>query len=132
MNKLLAGFVSIANPSGAEPVPDSSLVNETRDLSIKIEPGKTYLLRIVNMGAFAAQYVWFEDHTMRIVEVDGIYTEPTEANMLYMTAAQRYSVLITAKNNTDANFAFVGSMDQVSELSTHSSISPYQPLDMPS
>jgi len=114
MNELLAGFISIANPSGAEPVPASSLVNETRDLSVKIEAGKTYLFRIVNMGAFAAQYVWFEDHTMRIVEVDGIYTEPTDADMIYMTAAQRYSVLVTAKNSTDANFAFVGSMDQVS------------------
>lgn len=114
MNPLLAGFLSIANPSGAEPVPDSSLVNETRDLSVKIEPGKTYLVRMVNMGAFAAQYVWFEDHTMQIVEVDGIYTEPAEAEMIYMTAAQRYSVLITAKNDTNANFAFVGSMDQVS------------------
>jgi iron transport multicopper oxidase len=114
MNGLLAGFISIANPSGAEPVPASSLVNETRDLSVKIEAGKTYLFRIVNMGAFAAQYVWFEDHTMRIVEVDGIYTEPTDAEMIYMTAAQRYAVLVTAKNTTDANFAFVGSMDQVS------------------
>lgn len=114
MNPLLAGFLSIANPSGAEPVPDSSLVNETRDLSVPVLPGKTYLVRMINMGAFAAQYVWFEEHTMRIVEVDGIYTEPTDADMIYMTAAQRYSVLITTKNSTDKNFAFVGSMDQVS------------------
>ncbi|KAF2010008.1 multicopper oxidase [Aaosphaeria arxii CBS 175.79] len=112
MNPLLNSFLSISNPSGAEPVPQSSLVNETRDLSVAVEPGKTYLVRMVNMGAFAAQYVWFEDHTMRIVEVDGIYTEPTEASMIYMTAAQRYSVLITTKNSTAGNFAFVGSMDQ--------------------
>jgi iron transport multicopper oxidase len=114
MNPLLARFLSVTNPSGAEPVPDSSLVNETRDLSIAIEPGKTYLVRMINMGAFAAQYVWFEDHTMRVVEVDGIYTEPADAEMLYLTAAQRCSVLVTAKNGTDKNYAFVGSMDQVS------------------
>jgi iron transport multicopper oxidase len=30
-----------------------------------------------------------------------------------MTAAQRYSVLVTAKNDTSSNFAFVGSMDEV-------------------
>ncbi|KAH7128825.1 iron transport multicopper oxidase-like protein FET3 [Dendryphion nanum] len=112
MNPLLSSFLSISNPSGAEPVPDSSLVNEQRDLQLKVEPGKTYLVRMINMGAFAAQYVWFEGHTMRIVEVDGIYTEPKEADMVYLTAAQRVSVLITAKNETDANFAFVGSMDQ--------------------
>ncbi|KAF2740803.1 iron transport multicopper oxidase FET3 precursor [Polyplosphaeria fusca] len=112
MDGLLAGFISIANPSGAEPVPNAALVNDTQNLTVSITPGKTYLFRMVNMGAFAAQYVWFEHHTMQIVEVDGIYTEPTDADMIYMTAAQRYSVLITAKNTSDANFAFVGSMDQ--------------------
>ncbi|KAF2641981.1 iron transport multicopper oxidase FET3 precursor [Massarina eburnea CBS 473.64] len=112
MTDLLASFINIANPSGAEPVPDSALVNETQNLGVKVQPGKTYMIRMVNVGAFAAQYVWFEDHTMRVVEVDGIYTEPTDADMIYLAAAQRYSVLITAKNSTEQNFAFVGSMDQ--------------------
>lgn len=112
MPDLLAGFISIANPSGAEPVPQAALMNDTQDVKVKIQPGKTYLFRMINMGAFAAQYIWFEEHTMRVVEVDGIYTEPMEANMLYMTAAQRYSVLVTMKNDTGSNFAFIGSMDQ--------------------
>jgi iron transport multicopper oxidase len=112
MPGLLSGFLSIANPSGAEPVPQAALVNDTQNLNIKIEPGKTYLVRMINMGDFAAQYIWFEDHTMRVVEVDGVYTDPMDAEMIYMTAAQRYSVLITAKNDTSSNFAFVGSMDQ--------------------
>ncbi|KAF2683691.1 multicopper oxidase [Lentithecium fluviatile CBS 122367] len=112
MPNLLAFFVSVANPSGAEPVPQSALVNETQNLQVKIEPGKTYKFRMVNIGAFAAQYVWFEGHTMRVIEVDGVYTEPAEASMIYMTAAQRWSVLVTAKNSSDANFAFVGAMDQ--------------------
>lgn len=112
MQGLLGNFINVANPSGAEPVPQAALMNDTQNLNVKIEPGKTYLFRMVNMGAFAAQYVWFEDHTMRVVEVDGIYTEPMEASMLYITAAQRYSVLVTAKNDTGSNFAFVGSMDQ--------------------
>ncbi|KAL8760372.1 MAG: hypothetical protein Q9184_003378 [Pyrenodesmia sp. 2 TL-2023] len=111
MPGLLSWFISYANPTGAEPVPDSALMNETQNLSIKVEPGKTYMFRIVNMAAFAAQYLWFEGHTMRIVEVDGIYTEAAEADMLYLTAAQRCSVLITTKNDTSSNFAIIGSMD---------------------
>jgi hypothetical protein len=67
---------------------------------------------MINIAAFAAQYVWFEEHTMRVVEVDGVYTEPKEAEMLYITAAQRVSVLITTKNDTTANYAFMGSMDE--------------------
>ena len=112
MHNLLAEFINIANPSGAEPVPQAALLNDTQNLTVSIQPGKTYLFRMVNMGAFAAQYVWFEEHTMRVVEVDGVYTEPIDADMIYLTAAQRYSVLVTAKNDTNSNFAFVGSMDQ--------------------
>jgi iron transport multicopper oxidase len=114
MPGLLKDFISIANPSGAEPVPQAALMNDTQNLQVKVQPGKTYLFRVVNMGAFAAQYLWFEGHTMKVVEVDGIYTEPMEAEMIYLTAAQRYSVLVTAKNDTNSNFAFVGSMDEVS------------------
>lgn len=104
--------MSYANPTGAEPVPKSALMNDTQNLDIKVEPSKTYMFRIINMGAFAGQYLWFEGHTMKIVEVDGIYTEAVEADMIYLTAAQRYSVLITTKADASSNFAIVGSMDQ--------------------
>lgn len=114
MTSLLASFLSVTNPSGAEPVPDSALMNDTQNLQIKVEPNKTYMLRIVNMAAFAAQYFWIEGHTMRVVEVDGVYTKPAEAEQLYITTAQRYSVLLTTKNDTSKNFAIVGSMDEVS------------------
>lgn len=113
MTDLIPAFLNKANPTGAEPVPNSVLFNDTQDLQVKIDPGKTYLFRMVNIGAFAGQRVWFEGHTMKIVEVDGIYTDPYEADMIYLTAAQRCSFLITAKNETKANYAFVGSMDTV-------------------
>ncbi|PUU83652.1 Cupredoxin [Tuber borchii] len=112
MPKLISRFLSVANPTGAEPVPQCALINEAQDTKVKVEPGKTYLFRMINIGAFAAQYVWFEGHTMRVVEVDGVYTKPMEAGMLYLTAAQRVSVLITMRNSTGENFPFVGSMDQ--------------------
>lgn len=50
---------------------------------------------------------------MKIVEVDGIYTKPAEADMLYFTAGQRYSVLLTIGNEM-TNIPFVASMDEVS------------------
>ncbi|KAI9862602.1 MAG: hypothetical protein M1824_001151 [Vezdaea acicularis] len=112
MPTLMSQFLNRRNPTGAEPVPQAALMNDTQNITVAVQPGKTYLFRVVNMAAFAAQYLWFEGHTMRVVEVDGIYTDPAEATMIYLTAAQRYSVLITMKNDTDANFAFVGSMDQ--------------------
>jgi iron transport multicopper oxidase len=113
MPVLVKKFLSYTNPTGAEPVPQSALLNDSQNITLKIEPGKTYLVRMVNMAAFAAQYIWFEEHTFRVVEVDGVYTEPYETNMLYLTAAQRASVLLTTKNDISKNYAFVGSMDQV-------------------
>ncbi|KAL9621662.1 MAG: hypothetical protein Q9160_003915 [Pyrenula sp. 1 TL-2023] len=112
MPGLISSFISVANPTGAEPVPDSALMNDTQNLQIPVQPGKTYMIRLVNMAAFAAQYFWIEDHSFTIVEVDGVYTEPAETDMIYLTAAQRYSILLTTKNDTSSNFAIVGSMDQ--------------------
>ncbi|KIW89908.1 uncharacterized protein Z519_09337 [Cladophialophora bantiana CBS 173.52] len=112
MPTLIKKFLSVTNPTGAEPVPQSALMNDTQNLQIPVQPGKTYFLRIINMAAFAAQYFWIEGHTFRIVEVDGVYHEPAEASMIYLTAAQRYGVLLTTKNDTGANFAIMGSMDE--------------------
>jgi iron transport multicopper oxidase len=50
---------------------------------------------------------------MRIIEVDGVYTEPAEVDMIYLTAAQRYGFLVTMKNDSSANFPMMGSMDTV-------------------
>ena len=113
MPGLIKFFMSKANPTGAEPVPNAALINETQNLTVSVEPGKTYLFRTINMGAFAGQYVWFEGHNMTIVEVDGVYTQPAEAEMIYISAAQRCSFLVTTRNDTSANFPIVGSMDTV-------------------
>ncbi|KAH8160132.1 hypothetical protein CIB48_g8116 [Xylaria polymorpha] len=111
MAVLLPAFNSKSNPTGAEPVPQAALFNETQNLKVAVEPGKTYLFRVINIGAFAGQYIWFEGHNMTIVEVDGVYHQPAEAEMIYISAAQRCSFLITTKNETTANYAFVASMD---------------------
>lgn len=117
MSDLLPGFISKNNPTGAEPVPKAALFNETQNLTVAVEPGRTYLFRMVNIGAFAGQYIWFEGHNISIVEVDGIYTQPANADRIYLSAAQRCSFLLTTKNETTANFPFVASMDTVSLLS---------------
>lgn len=86
-------------------------MNDTQNMTISVQPGKTYFVRLINMAAFAAQYFWIEGHSFRIIELDGIYHEPKEASQLYLTAAQRYGILLTTKNSTSTNFAIHGSMD---------------------
>lgn len=104
-------FLNRYNPTGAEPIPQSTLWNDTRNGTWKVEPGKTYLMRIVNVGAFVLQYLWMEDHTFKVIEVDGIYVEPNETEVVYITVAQRYTVLIETKNTTDKNYAFMQAID---------------------
>lgn len=117
MQDLLPGFISKNNPTGAEPVPNAALWNETQNLTVPIQPGQTYLFRLANVGAFAGQYIWFEGHNMSIVEVDGVYTQPAEAEMIYLSAAQRISFMITMRNDSSANFPFMASMDTVRAFS---------------
>ncbi|VTO84015.1 unnamed protein product [Fusarium graminearum] len=111
MQTLIPEFMRKGNPTGAEPVPQAALMNETQDLQVDVQPGKTYLLRLANIGAFAGHFFWIEGHNLTIVEVDGAYTKPAPANMVYLSAGQRCSVLITTKENTLDNFPIVSSMD---------------------
>ncbi|RCI17106.1 hypothetical protein L249_2344 [Ophiocordyceps polyrhachis-furcata BCC 54312] len=111
MQTLIPRFLSKNNPTGAEPVPNAALINETQNLDVRVKPRRKYLLRIVNMGAFAAQYFWIQGHSMSIVEVDGVYTKPAEANIIYLSAAQRVSVIVETRAESSANFPIVASMD---------------------
>jgi iron transport multicopper oxidase len=104
-------FMNVENPTGAEPIPQAALFNDGQNGTINFEPGKTYRLRFINMAAFAMFHVWIEDHEMRVIEVDGVYTEEYTVRGIDLTTAQRVSVLVTAKNTTNQNYAMVGAMD---------------------
>ncbi len=98
------------NYGGTEPVPDSTLINEQQGARFSVEAGKTYLFNIISMAAFAAHWVQFNQHTMTVVEVDGVYTVPFETQQLYVTTAQRYTVLLTANANPSINYGIVSQM----------------------
>lgn len=106
-------FITVGNPTGAEPIPDAFLLNDTTHVNLAVEPGKTYLLRLINVAAFVAQYFYIEDHTFQIVEIDGVFVEATEASTLYIGVAQRYSILVTMKNSTEKNYPVVMVADSV-------------------
>ncbi|KAF7291853.1 Fet3 protein [Mycena indigotica] len=131
---LMKQFVSIANPGGAEPVPDSGLiyfaqngaylgpksgtlpqsgtsVGFNENATLPFQPGKTYRLRIVNTSAFAMFFFWIDGHDMRVIEVDGTDIEEFPIDLVTLTVAQRYSILVTARNDTNANWAVHANMD---------------------
>ncbi len=111
MDDLKKDFLNLYNPTGAEPIPQNLLFNDSRNVSWNIQPGTTYLVHLINIGAFVSQYFWIEDHNITVVEVDGVYTEKQETERLYVTVAQRYSFLLTTKNETDKNYNIVTHYD---------------------
>ncbi|KZP14642.1 multicopper oxidase [Athelia psychrophila] len=132
---LINEFVNIANPGGAEPVPDAALIyfaqngqylgpiagtsptgattatGFNENSTLPFVPGKTYRLRIVNTSAFSAFYFWIEGHGMTLIEVDGTDIQESPIDVLSITVAQRYSVLVTARNDTANNWAIHANMD---------------------
>ncbi len=49
-----------ANPNGTEPIPYSALLNEAQNIKLHVKPNKTYLIRTINMAAFAQAYLHFD------------------------------------------------------------------------
>lgn len=108
---LTASFLDLYNPTGAEPIPQSLLFNGTMNGTWDVKPDTTYYMRIINEGGFVSQYLYLEDHTFTVVAIDGVYVEKNETEMLYITVAQRYDVLIKTKNDTSKNYAFMQKFD---------------------
>lgn len=110
--ELMAGFMSRFNPTGAEPVPQNALFNDTKNATWEVRPETTYLVRLVNMGMFVSQYVYIEGHELTIVEVDGVRVQPQKTDSLYLSVAQRVSFLVTTKGSTSRNYRFVNVLDR--------------------
>ncbi|TKA73136.1 hypothetical protein B0A49_07323 [Cryomyces minteri] len=112
MPGLLARYADpTQNPTGAEPIPYSALLNDAQSISLNVQPGKTYFLRTVNMAAFSQFYLHFDQHQLTIIEIDGVYTKPKTVDSLYIANGQRYGVLLKTKPTASQNYAFLGSMD---------------------
>ena len=116
MSTLLQQYQSTMNENtndGDEPTPDAALINAATDTTFKVEPGKTYLFRFICVGNFPGHGFDFDQHSMTVVEVDGIWTDQfdTTDQQVRMTTGQRMSALVTMKNSTDKNYAFFDTMD---------------------
>ncbi|XP_047327257.1 L-ascorbate oxidase homolog [Impatiens glandulifera] len=80
------------------PFPDGILVNGRgpNGTYFYVEQGKTYRLRISNVGLQNSLNFRIQNHTMKLVEVEGTHTLQNTYSSLDIHAGQSYSVLITA------------------------------------
>lgn len=122
-------FMNRKNPTGAEPVPKSGLIyfahtpNTTsnaeylpgfsENATLPFVPGKTYRLRVINMSALSLFYFYLSGHDMQVIEIEGVDVEPRSVDFLSISVAQRFSVLVTARNDTEpSNWKLHANMDE--------------------
>ncbi|XP_058725431.1 L-ascorbate oxidase homolog [Vicia villosa] len=80
------------------PFPDGILINGrgSGGSSFNVEQGKTYRLRISNVGLQNSLNFRIQNHNLKLVEVEGTHTLQTTYSSLDVHVGQSYSVLVTA------------------------------------
>ncbi|KAI9200566.1 hypothetical protein LWI28_009919 [Acer negundo] len=80
------------------PFPDGILINGRGPTGyyLTVEQGKTYRLRISNVGLQNSLNFRIQNHKMKLVEVEGTHTLQTTYSSLDVHVGQSYSVLFTA------------------------------------
>ncbi|KAL1810918.1 hypothetical protein ACET3Z_020983 [Daucus carota] len=80
------------------PFPDGVLINGRgpNGVSFNVEQGKTYRLRISNVGLENSLNFRIQGHKMKLVEVEGTHTLQSTYSSLDIHVGQSYSVLVTA------------------------------------
>ncbi|XP_017980952.1 PREDICTED: monocopper oxidase-like protein SKU5 [Theobroma cacao] len=86
------------------PLPDGILINGQgpNQASFEFGPGVTYRLRISNVGLKTSLNFRIQEHLMLLVETEGSYTVQQLYDCLDIHVGQSYSVLVAAKNQTNA------------------------------
>ncbi|KAI4354517.1 hypothetical protein L6164_003370 [Bauhinia variegata] len=64
---------------------------------LKVRPGKTYLLRIINAALNDELFFSIANHTLIVVEGDASYVKPFETDTLFITPGQTINVLLKTK-----------------------------------
>ncbi|MFQ6669240.1 hypothetical protein Gotur_034567, partial [Gossypium turneri] len=64
---------------------------------LKVKPGKTYLLRLINAALNDELFFTIANHTLTVVEGDAIYTKPFDTDKLLIAPGQTTNVLLKTK-----------------------------------
>ncbi|CAH8258324.1 unnamed protein product [Arabidopsis lyrata] len=101
------------------PLPDGILINgRSSGATLNVEQGKTYRLRISNVGLQDSLNFRIQDHKMKVIEVEGTHTLQTTFSSLDVHVGQSYSVLVTADQTPRDYYVVVSSRFTSNVLTT--------------
>ncbi|KAL0338297.1 UNVERIFIED_CONTAM: Laccase-17 [Sesamum angustifolium] len=66
---------------------------------LKVKPGKTYLLRMINAALNDELFFSIANHSLTVVDADAIYVKPFETDTILITPGQTTNVLLKTKPN---------------------------------
>lgn len=67
---------------------------------VDVEPGKVYRLHVIGAVTLATLGLRIAEHNITIIEVDGVLVEPYQVSNLEVSPGQRFSVLLTTKDQS--------------------------------
>ncbi|GLU02326.1 hypothetical protein SLE2022_195800 [Rubroshorea leprosula] len=66
---------------------------------LKVKPGKTYMLRLINAALNEELFFRIANHTLTVVEADAVYVKPFKTSILLISPGQTTNVLLKAESN---------------------------------
>ncbi|KAL6133160.1 hypothetical protein ACLB2K_065397 [Fragaria x ananassa] len=73
---------------------------------LKVKPGKTYLLRLINAALNNELFFSIANHTFTVVEADAVYVKPFSTKVVLITPGQTTNVILRTKSKSP-NATFV-------------------------
>jgi laccase len=90
----------------------------TDTFKLKVKPGKTYLLRLINAALNDELFFSIANHSLTVVEVDAVYVKPFETNTLVIAPGQTTNVLLNTKAKFPNAAFFMAARPYVTGLGT--------------
>jgi iron transport multicopper oxidase len=86
-----------------------------KNLSIPVEPNKTYLIHLICAASYPGIAWVMSGHNQTTVEVDGVYVNPVNVNknglLIRLAPGQRQAVLVNTRADASKNFALWSILD---------------------
>ncbi|RDX86329.1 Laccase-4, partial [Mucuna pruriens] len=95
----LAPNVSDAHTINGHPGPVQGCASQ-EGFKLDVQPGNTYLLRIINAALNEELFFKIAGHELTVVEVDAVYTKPFKTDTIVIAPGQTTNVLLTTKHAT--------------------------------
>lgn len=107
-----ADNLALAAAISGPPTPENGLINGTNTFNgtsgsrfeATFEAGVRYRIRLINVAADNHMRFMIDNHTLEVIASDFVPIVPYNTTNLSIGMAQRYDVIVTAKDLTEGNF----------------------------